>query len=182
MVSVLWVCAPIAFAWGYRRAVAPFDFEPFAMLVFAMLALGPAILVWVAAYLMRQGQKLAAEARRTKALADEMIGPAVAAGVQTIDLVEAMREEIARAGAAADEARETMVVLRQALAGDSEELAAAAANAARTAQGLSEVLGRERSELGGLAKQLDAQAAAVADAITRQAKICLLYTSDAADE
>lgn len=171
VVSVLWVCAPIAFAWGYRRAVAPFDFEPFAMLVFAMLALGPAMLVWVAAYLMRQGQKLAAEARRTKALADEMIGPAVAAGIQTIDLVEAVREEIARAGAAAEEARDTMVVLRQALAGDSEELTAAAANAARTAQGLSEVLGRERSELGGLAKQLDAQAAAVADAIARQAKM-----------
>lgn len=171
VVSVLWACAPIAFAWGYRRSVAPFDFEPFALLVFAMLAIGPAALVWVLAYMVRQGQLLGAEARRTKALADEMVTPAMAAGAQTVDLVHAMRDEIARASAAAQEARDTIIVLRQALAGESEELATAAANAARTAQGLSETLGRERSELGGLAQTLDAQAAAVADAITRQAKM-----------
>ncbi|MBB3893229.1 hypothetical protein GGQ61_003971 [Phenylobacterium haematophilum] len=171
VVSVLWACAPIAFAWGYRRSVAPFDFEPFAVAVFAALAIGPAALVWALAYMVRQGQLLGVEARRTKALADEMVTPAMAAGAQTVDLVHAMREEIARAGAAAQEARDTIIVLRQALAGESEELAAAAANAARTAQGLSETLGRERSELGGLAQTLDAQAAAVADAITRQAKM-----------
>ncbi len=171
VVSVLWACAPIAFAWGYRRSVAPFDFEPFAVAVFAALAIGPAALVWALAYMVRQGQLLGAEARRTKALADEMVTPAMAAGAQTVDLVHAMREEIGRAGAAAQEARDTIIVLRQALAGESEELAAAAANAARTAQGLSESLGRERSELGGLAQTLDSQAAAVADAITRQAKM-----------
>jgi len=171
VVSVLWACAPLAFALGYRRAVAPLDFEPFAMLVFAALAIGPALLVWIAAYVLRQGQKLSLEAQRAKALADEMVGPAVAAGVQTIDLVNAVREEIARAGQAAEEARETMVLLRQALAGDSEELSRAAADAARTAQGLSETLGRERTELGALADKLDAQATAVADVITRQAKM-----------
>ncbi|MBA4014014.1 MAG: polar localization protein TipN [Phenylobacterium sp.] len=171
VVSVLWACAPIAFAWGYRRSVAPFDFEPFAVAVFAALAIGPAALVWALAYMVRQGQLLGAEARRTKALADEMVTPAMAAGAQTVDLVHAMREEIARAGAAAQEARDTIIVLRQALAGESEELAAAAANAARTAQGLSQTLGRERSELGGLAQTLDSQATAVADAITRQAKM-----------
>lgn len=171
VVSVLWACAPLAFAFGYRRAVAPLDFEPFAILVFAALAIGPALLVWVAAYLLRQGQKLGAEAQRAKALADEMISPAVAAGVQTMDVVNAVREEIARAGQAAEEARDTMVALRQALAADSEELAQAAANAARTAKGLSEALGQERSELGGLADKLDAQATAVADVIARQAKM-----------
>ncbi|MET3528645.1 polar localization protein TipN [Phenylobacterium koreense] len=171
VVSVLWAAAPLAFALGYRRAVAPLDFEPFALLVFAALAIGPAVLVWVAAYVLRQGQKLAQEAQRAKALADEMISPAVTAGLQTMDVVNAVREEIARAGQAAEEARETMVVLRQALAADSEELAQAAANAARTAKGLSEALGRERSELGGLADKLDAQATAVADVIARQAKM-----------
>lgn len=171
VVSVLWACAPIAFAWGYRRSVAPFDFEPFAVAVFAALAIGPAALVWALAYMVRQGQLLGAETRRAKALADEMVTPAMSAGAQTIDLVHAMRDEIARAGAAAQEARDTIIVLRQAMAGESEELASAAANAARTAQGLSESLGRERSELGGLAQTLDAQAAAVADAITRQAKM-----------
>lgn len=171
VVSVLWACAPIAFAWGYRRSVAPFDFEPFAFVVFAMLAIGPAALVWLVAYMARQAQMLSAETRRAKALADEMVTPAAAAGAQTIDLVQAVRNEIAHASAAAQEARDTMLVLRQALAGDSEELSNAAANAARTAQSLAETLGRERSELGGLAQTLDAQATAVSDAITRQAKM-----------
>lgn len=171
VVSVLWACAPIAFAWGYRRSVAPFDFEPFAVVVFVMLAVGPAALVWLVAYMARQGQKLGAEARRAKALADEMVTPAMAAGAQTIDMVQAVRHEIAQAGAAAQEARDTMVVLRQFLAADSQELVSAAAEAARTAQSLSETLGRERAELGGLAQTLDSQATAVADAITRQAKM-----------
>jgi hypothetical protein len=171
VVSVLWACAPIAFAWGYRRSIAPFDYEPFAVLVFAMLAIGPAALVWLLAYMVRQGQKLAAEARRAKALADELVTPAMAAGVQAADMVQAVRDEIVRASAAAQEATDTMVVLRQALAGDSEQLAAAAANAARTARSLTETLGRERSELSGLAQTLDAQSAAVADAIARQAKM-----------
>jgi len=171
IVSVLWACAPIAFAWGYRRSIAPFDFEPFAFIVFAMLAIGPAALVWLVAYMARQAQKLSAETRRAKALADELVTPAMAAGAQAVDMVQAVRDEIARASAAAQEATETMVVLRQALAGDSEELAGAAATAARTAQSLSETLGKERSELSGLAQTLDAQSAAVADAIARQAKM-----------
>lgn len=171
VVSVLWACAPIAFAWGYRRSVAPFEFEPFAMIVFALLAIGPAALVWLAAYVVRQGQKLGAETRRAKALADEMVTPAMAAGAQTAHVVQAMREEIAAAGAAAQEARETVLALRQVLAAESERLVEAAASAARTATGLAESLGRERSELGGLSQALDGQAAAVADTITRQAKM-----------
>jgi hypothetical protein len=171
VVSVLWACGPIAFAWGYRRAVAPFDFEPFAMLVFTLLATGPAAFVWLAAYMVRQGQKLGLEARRAKALADEMVTPAMAAGAQTADVIQAVRDEIVRAGAAAGEARETILALREVLAAESEKLVEAAADAARTAGGLTESLGRERSELGGLAQTLDRQATAVTDAITQQAKM-----------
>ncbi len=171
VVSVLWACGPIAFAWGYRRAVAPFDFEPFALLVFAMLAVGPAAFVWLAAYMVRQGQKLGVEAQRAKALADEMVTPAMAAGAQTADVIQAVRDEIVRAGAAASEARETILALRQALAAESEKLVEAAANAVRTAGGLTDSLGRERAEMGGLAKTLDTQATAVTDAIAQQARM-----------
>lgn len=177
VVSVLWACGPIAFAWGYRRAVAPFDFEPFALLVFAMLAVGPAAFVWLAAYMVRQGQKLGVETQRAKALADEMVTPAMAAGAQTADVIQAVREEIVRAGAAASEARETILALRQVLAAESEKLVEAAANAVRTAGGLTESLGRERVEMGGLAQTLDSQATAVTDAITQQAKM----VADASD-
>jgi hypothetical protein len=171
VVSVLWACAPIAFAWGYRGSVAPFDYDPFAMLVFGLLAIGPAAFVWLAAYMVRQGQKLGVETRRTKALADEMMTPAMAAGAQTSDVVQAVREEIVRASAAAQEARETMLALRQVLAAESEKLVEAAANAARTAGGLTATLGREREEMGGMAQSLDARAAAVADVITKQARM-----------
>jgi len=171
VVSVLWVCAPLAFAWGYQRAIAPFDYQPFAITVFALLAIGPAAFVWLAAYMVRQGQKLGAEARRAKALADEMVTPALAAGAQAYDVVANVREEITRAGAAAHEARETLMALREALAAESERLVDAAANSARTANGLAETLGRERLEMTGLAKTLDAQATAVADTITQQARM-----------
>ncbi|KRB52523.1 methyl-accepting chemotaxis protein [Phenylobacterium sp. Root700] len=171
VVSVLWACAPIAFAWGYRRSVAPFDFEPFAALVFILLAIGPAALIWLSAYVVRQGQKLGVETKRAKALADEMVTPAMAAGAQTADVIQAVRDEIVRAGSAAQEARETILALRQALAAESEKLVDVAANAVRTASGLTESLGRERTELGGLAQALDSQAAAVTDAITQQAKM-----------
>ncbi|MES2343616.1 MAG: polar localization protein TipN [Pseudomonadota bacterium] len=171
VVSVLWALAPIAFAFGYRRAVSPFDFDPFAITVLAAMAIGPAAFVWIAAYMIRQGQMLGAEARRAKQLADEMVTPAMAAGAQASNVVQAVREEIVRAGTAADEARETLLALRQALASESERLIEATGASARTATELTSVLGRERTEMAGLTQTLDAQASAVADAITQQARM-----------
>jgi len=170
-VSVLWAGAPIAFAYGYRQAKAPFDFDPFVLAVLGAMAVGPAALVWVAAYMIRQGQKLGAEARRAKSLADEMISPAVVAGVRAGDVVQQVREEIARAGQAADEARETLHALRQALASEAERLVEAAANSQRTAHGLADSLGRERTEMAVLSQTLDRQATAVSDSITQQARM-----------
>ena len=170
-VSVLWAMAPIAFAYGYRRSISPFDFDGFALTVLAAMAIGPAALVWIGAYLIRQGQKLGAETRRAKRYADEMVAPAMNAAANTTDVVQTVRDEIVRAGQAADEARETLLALRQALAVESEQLVNAAAGSARTASQLVETLGRERTEMGGLASVLDAQATAVSDTITQQARM-----------
>ncbi|MFZ3005980.1 MAG: polar localization protein TipN, partial [Phenylobacterium sp.] len=171
VVSVLWALAPIAFAFGYRRAVSPFDFDPFALTVLAAMAVGPAAFVWIAAYMIRQGQKLGAEARRAKQLADEMVSPAMSAGARASDVVQAVREEIVRAGTAADEARETLLALRQALASESERLIEATSTSARTAGELTGALGQERTQMLSLTQALDAQAGAVADAITKQARM-----------
>jgi hypothetical protein len=170
-VSVTWACAPIAFAFGYQRAKSPFDFDPFVISVLGAMAIGPAALVWIAAYMVQQGRRLGAEASRAKQLADEMIGPAVAAGFQATEVVQSVRDEIARAGDAAEEARETLLALRQVLAQESERLVDATANSTRTAATLTETLGRERTEMAGLSKTLDAQAAAVADTINQQARM-----------
>lgn len=170
-IAVLWALAPIAFAIGYRGNVAPLTAEPFALAVFALLALGPAAFVFGAAYVIRQGQKLAYEARRAKATAEEMLSPTLLAAARTGDVAQAVRDEIARAGSAADEAREALVALRDALAFETDKLTGATAHSVRTAQELATTLGRERSEMNGLAQTLDAQAIRVADAIQQQAKM-----------
>ena len=63
-VATLWALTPIAFVLGYRSQIAPMGDPRFALAIFALLAIGPAALVFVAAYVLRQGQKLAFEARR----------------------------------------------------------------------------------------------------------------------
>jgi hypothetical protein len=176
-VSVLWGFAPLAFAVGYRKAVAPLQNDTFALAVFAMLSIGPAVFVWGAAYMIRQAQKLAYEAKRAKAMADDMLSPALSAAARSGQVVQGVRDEIVRAGAAAEEARETLLALRDALAIETEKLAEATAQSVRTAQELAGTLGRERSEMGELSQTLDAQAAKVVDTIAQQARM----VSDAAE-
>jgi hypothetical protein len=127
--------------------------------------------VLVAAYFIRQGQKLAWETRRTQAMAHDMLGPTVLAAARAGDIAQAVREEIARAAASADEAREALTALRDALAFETDKLTGATAQSVRTAGELASTLGRERSEMSALAQTLDVQAAKVADAITQQARM-----------
>jgi len=170
-ISVLWALAPIAFALGYRAHVAPLQFEPFALVVFALLAIGPAAFVWGAAYMIRQGQMLAAESRRAKAMAEEMLSPALVAAARAGEVAQGVREEIARAGQAADEARETLQALREALALETQQLAETAEQSARTAGEMAGQLAQERREMGELSSVLDAQAARVADGIKDKARM-----------
>lgn len=170
-VAVLWAAAPIAFAIGYRSNVSPLQYDPFALGVFALLSIGPAAFVLLAAYMIRQSQKMAFEARRGRAMAEDMLSPALVAAARAGDVTQAVRDEIARAGAAAEEARETLMAMRDALAFETEKLTGATAQTVRTANELAGTLGRERTEMGALAQTLDAQAAKVADAITLQARM-----------
>jgi len=170
-VAVLWALAPIAFAVGYRSNVAPLQYEPFALGVFALLSIGPAAFVLLAAYMIRQAQKLAFEARRGRAMAEDMLSPSLVAAARAGDVVQAVRDEIVRAGAAADEARETLMAMRDALAFETDKLTGATAQSVRTANELAGTLGRERSEMSALAQTLDTQATKVVDAITLQARM-----------
>jgi hypothetical protein len=170
-VAALWALAPIAFAVGYRNNVAPLQDDAFALTVFALLAIGPAIFVLGCAYMIRQGQKLGHEARRAKAMAEDMLSPALVAASRAGDVTLAVREEIGRAAAAAEEARETLIAMRDALAFETDKLTGATAQSVRTAQELATTLGRERAEMGGLAQTLDTQATRVTDAIGQQARM-----------
>ncbi|HEY2358672.1 MAG TPA: polar localization protein TipN [Phenylobacterium sp.] len=170
-VAGLWALGPIAFALGYRAGVIPLRDDNFALMVFGLLAIGPGAFVFFAAYMVRQGQKLGAESRRAKAMAEEMLAPAVAAAARAGHVAQGVREEILRAGAAADEARETLLALREALAAESERLVESTELSVRSTQELTTTLGRERSEMGALAHSLDAQATRVVDSITQQARM-----------
>ncbi|RAK60716.1 polar localization protein TipN [Phenylobacterium hankyongense] len=170
-VSVLWATAPIAFAIGYRNSVAPLQNDAFALFVFGLLAVGPAAFVFGCAYMIRQGQKLAAETRRAKAMAEDMLSPALSAAVRAGHVVQGVREEIVRAGAAADDARETLLALRQALSVETETLVENTQASVRSAQELTGALGRERTGMRDLAETLDAQATRVSDTITQQARM-----------
>ncbi|MCR5879367.1 hypothetical protein [Phenylobacterium sp. J367] len=180
-VSVLWAVGPIAFAVGYRNRVAPLTEDMFALAVFALLAIGPAIFVWGCAYMIRQGQKLGAEARRAKAMAEDMLSPAMVAAARAGHVVQAVRDEITAAGLAADQARETLMALRQAVADETLRLTDATRTSVRTAQDLAGTLGKERTEIATLADSLDARAAQVADTIGAQA-LRVVEASDAAGE
>ena len=170
-VALLWALGPIAFAVGYRSHVAPLQNDPFALAVFALLAVGPAALIFGAAYVIRQGQKLAFETRRSTVAAEGMLSPAMIAAARAGDVAIAVREEIDRASAAAEAARDTLTALRESLAFETEKLAGATAQSVRTVHELADTLGRERGEMSGLALTLDAQAVRVTDAVAQQARM-----------
>ncbi len=170
-VCILWGAAPVAFMLGWRVRVVPLDNDALAIALFGILAVGPGALVLVAAYFVRQGQKLASEVRRMQDLSQRMLAPAAMAAIETGSAVESVRLQIDSAAGAAHEARETMLALRQALAEETERLTEAAAISARTAADLSITLGSEREQLSELSGQLDARSTAVADSITQQARM-----------
>jgi hypothetical protein len=171
VVSVLWALAPIAYAIGYRQSVAPLQNDPFAMAVFALLAIGPAAFVWVAAYMIRQGMNLAAETQRTRELAEQMLTPAAMAAAGAGDAVTAVRAQIENAAQMAADARDRMLTLRETLAVEARGLTEATADSARTAVELAASVGQEREALKALSDALDAQSTAITEAIGRQARM-----------
>ena len=171
LVSALWAVAPVAFALGWRWKIEPLGEDPLALGLFAVLAIGPAALVFVGAYALVQGRKLAAEVRRARETTSRLLGPAAMAAAETSSVIESVRLQIDSATGAAHEARETMLALSQAMAEETERLAEAAARSARTAGELTTSLSRERDQLSELSSQLDARATAVSDSITSQARM-----------
>ena len=170
-IAALWALAPIAFALGYARGVPAFKVEGFALMVFAGLAIGPALLTLLGAYLLRQATGISDELRRTRTMTDRLVTPAALAAVGASSAVDAMRQGVDEAAAAAQRAREHIVSLRQALAEETARLAEAAAESARMASQLAQGLSHERTAMETLSQSLDARSTAVVDAIGSQARM-----------
>jgi hypothetical protein len=170
-IAALWALAPIAFALGFARGVPAFKVEGFALMVFAGLAIGPALLTLLGAYLLRQATAISDELRRTRTLTDRIVTPAALAAVGASSAAEALRQGVEDAANAAERAREHIISLRQALAEETARLAEAAGESAKMANQLAQGLSHERTAMETLSQSLDARSTAVVDAIGSQARM-----------
>ena len=171
LASLIWAGGVGAFAVGYAARGGAMPLTPLNIGFLALLILAPVGLIFAGAYVVAQARSLSAQTRRAERLTDELIGPTALAAAQAGAVVQAMQGQIALATEVANQARDHLTALRQALAVETEKLAEATAHASRTAIGLVETLSKERGELNTLALTLDARSAAVNDAINRQASM-----------
>ena len=173
LISALWIGSLVAFVLGFQSRIGPFDFDPFIISIFSLIALGPIGFVFFAAHALNQGARLGDETRRTQTLADHMITPAAIAIGDTGVLLTGIRAEIDAATAAAKLAREEMGVLGRVLADETKRLVEAAANSAKTAGEIGTALGQERQALTAMTKTLDDQLARINEAVSRQARMVI---------
>ena len=169
--AALWTLAPIAFALGYGAGVPALKVDQFALAVFAALAIGPALLTLLGAYMLRQALAVSAELKRNRVMTDRLVSPAALASAGVTSAVEGIRAEIDAATAAAENARVRVQALREALAEETLALAQTTSESARMVKQLSEGLGHERQAMQALSTTLDAQSTAVVDAIGSQARM-----------
>jgi methyl-accepting chemotaxis protein len=168
--AVLWAGAFLAFVLGFGR-LGPFDYAPFRDGVVAALAVLPALFMLLFAYALRQGARLGEDVRRTRALADDLVGPVALAAVETGDLMQTVRGEIDRAAEAAEAANARLSALREGLAEESRRLSEAAQEAHAGAQALATALGRERGALEGLSASLELRTAEITETVSRQSRL-----------
>lgn len=174
--TILWAALSL-YAVGYQwpvaaqGAIGSIDFQPYQLAVFLVFALTPIGFIWIAAFGMRQGQRLAAEAARTSTLAKEMFEPAVIAAGQAGAAVDRVRLEIRSATAAAAKARAEILGLHQALAEETERLSRSADGSVQSAEALTQRLSQECEAIEGLTSTLGARSQEIEDSITRQARM-----------
>ncbi|MGZ3273958.1 MAG: polar localization protein TipN [Caulobacteraceae bacterium] len=169
--TVLWAGGLTAYTIGLRERVGPFEAEPFAIAILAILGLAPVGLIWVGAYALRQGARLMAEMRRLETLSNDMIVPAAMSAAEVGSAVQAIRKEIQSAVTAADRARADLMHLKDLLVLEGDRLIEMAGGSARTASNLVQDLGRERQEFGLLQGKLDTRIGEINESIGRHAKM-----------
>ncbi|MDB5438640.1 MAG: polar localization protein TipN, partial [Caulobacteraceae bacterium] len=124
---------PLFYVAGYMRGLEPLVEQHFLLAMVAVWAALPAIVVLMAAYMLQQGRRLAAEARYTRELANRILAPTALAAAEAGDVAELLRGQIADVTDAANLARERLSALREAMAEETARLNDSAATAARTA-------------------------------------------------
>lgn len=170
LASFVWVAALWALAYGFGAQPFGVQGAPVRAALFALVGAAPLGLIWAAAYLIGEGRLLGAEVRRAQRVSEELIGPTALAAAQTSGVLVALQDQIASATVVAQQAKDSLSTLRQALAGETARLAEATADATRTAGQFVDTISRERGELTTLAVTLDARVSALTDAINHQSR------------
>ena len=170
MASALWI-AGVASSAAFEIGTGETALDPLRLALYALIALAPAGLALMLAHAVRQGAGLAHETRRARDLAEALVAPTALAAQQTGQVLLTLRNDIDQAALATERARNDMVLLREALAAETDRLNEAAETAGRTARRLVEQLGKERSEMALLGGRLDSQAAGVLDAVEKQSRL-----------
>jgi hypothetical protein len=169
--TVLWAGGLTAYTLGFRSHVGPFEDEPFAILILALLGLAPVGLIWIGVFALRQGVRLLAEVNRMQNLSDQMIAPTALAASRAGATVNAIRQEIQAATRAVDKAQQELLNLHNQIARESDRLVQMASGSARDAMGLVESLRNERQEFGVLSGKLETRVGDIGDAIGRHARM-----------
>ena len=177
--AVAWAGMLIAYEVGYVRGWNVLLRTPSHLAVLLALALLPGLFILAAAFSARQGARLAAEARWTHSLANELITPAVLAAARTSDIVSAVRAEVERASMAALVAHDQLVAVRESLAAQTDRLTETAAEAQRTARVVGETLTQERQGVTALLATLNASIDDLSEGVERQTRL-VTETSDLA--
>jgi hypothetical protein len=175
--AILWSGSFIAFMIAFQKGVAPLTYVPFQSTILAVLTVLPAAFMILAAYAIRQGAKMAAEARIARRLAQDMVLPAAQAASETTSVLEAVRQEVDRATSVTRAALDEIAVLRDALTQETDRLTEAAGDAQRTARIVGETLANERDEIAQLSRELRSNAEDVAAAVSQQTQL----VADASD-
>lgn len=171
LAGLAWSGSFVAFVLAFQRNIAPLTYPPFEAIVLAVLTILPAGFMVMAASALRQGARLAAETRRARELAGELITPAAVAALETGGAIAAVREEVERAKDATLTARGEFIALRDSIGAETDRLNDVAADAQRTSRVMAETLGRERDAVASLVQELQTRARDISGEVENQTRL-----------
>lgn len=174
--ALLWIGGVASYA-AYEVGSGQLQLDATAGALLVLIALAPAGLALMVAYLMRQAAALAAEVRRARSMADNLGLPTGVAVQESSQVLVGLRSDIEQSALAAESARSELAALRAAMEEETRRLNEAADLAQRTARRLTEQLSRERDGMAELGSKLEVQTQGVIEAVERQAQM----VADASD-
>jgi hypothetical protein len=166
--AVVWAGALWAFVAGFQTRYGAFAYTPLQIVALLGISALPATFMLLSAFALRQGAQLAAETRRARTLADEMVLPVALAADHAGGAADSVRREIERIAASAAAARDELLALREVVGVESQGLAASAADVEGSARRLAGAIEQERQQLEGVARALQTQSEDVVQTFGRQ--------------